>query len=168
MHSASRAMPALPGAHQSLVSSGEAAIFHARACSRPPDPMRRMCMKRRKHESPASRKGISTACHSGARVSANPESMTTPRLRLAAFAVTKKMAHFAFLFCANGPGAKRALGVWIPGLRLTAHPGMTSQVMPHCVCACGRSARLPNRTGCRAPMPAHSSGGSTCDSRTPR
>ena len=43
-HSASRAMPALPGAHQSLVTSGEAAIFHARACSRPPEPSRRMFM----------------------------------------------------------------------------------------------------------------------------
>src|ERR1700730_3172704 len=40
-HSASRAIPALPGAHQSLVTSGEAAIFHARACSRPPEPSRR-------------------------------------------------------------------------------------------------------------------------------
>src|SRR3979411_1464112 len=28
-HSASRAMPALPGAHQSLVTNGEAAIFQA-------------------------------------------------------------------------------------------------------------------------------------------
>src|SRR5664279_4049649 len=46
-HSASRAMPALPGAHQSFVSSGEAAIFHARACSRPPEPSRRMFMRRR-------------------------------------------------------------------------------------------------------------------------
>ena len=45
-HSASRAMPALPGAHHSLVTSGEAAIFHARACSRPPEPSRRMFMNR--------------------------------------------------------------------------------------------------------------------------
>src|SRR5476651_669699 len=45
-HSASRAMPALPGAHQSFVSSGEAAIFHARACSRPPEPSKRMCMRK--------------------------------------------------------------------------------------------------------------------------
>src|SRR6476659_5500828 len=44
-HSASRAMPALPGAHQSFVSNGEAALFHAKACSRPPDPSRRMCMR---------------------------------------------------------------------------------------------------------------------------
>ncbi len=44
-HSASRAMPALPGAHQSFVTSGEAAIFHASACSRPPEPSRRMCMR---------------------------------------------------------------------------------------------------------------------------
>ena len=44
-HSASLAMPALPGAHQSLVSSGDAAIFHASACSRPPEPRRRMFMK---------------------------------------------------------------------------------------------------------------------------
>src|SRR4029079_12682602 len=43
-HSASRAMPALPGAHHNLVRSGEAAIFHARACSRPPEPSRRMFM----------------------------------------------------------------------------------------------------------------------------
>src|SRR4029079_767123 len=43
-HSASLAMPAFPGAHQSLVSSGEAAVFHARACSRPPEPSRRMFM----------------------------------------------------------------------------------------------------------------------------
>src|SRR5215475_5477294 len=42
MHSASRAMPALPGAHHNFVSSGDAAIFHARACSRPPEPSRRM------------------------------------------------------------------------------------------------------------------------------
>src|SRR5882724_6850064 len=45
-HSASRAMPALPGAHQSFVTSGEAAIFHARACSRPPEPSRRMCIRK--------------------------------------------------------------------------------------------------------------------------
>ena len=43
-HSASCAMPALPGAHQSLVVSGEAAIFQASACSRPPEPRRRMFM----------------------------------------------------------------------------------------------------------------------------
>src|SRR3954453_5980138 len=43
-HSASLAMPALPGAHHNLVSSGDAAIFHARACSRPPEPSRRMFM----------------------------------------------------------------------------------------------------------------------------
>src|SRR3978361_680706 len=43
-HSASRAMPALPGAHHSLVSSGDAAIFQAKACSRPPEPRRRMCL----------------------------------------------------------------------------------------------------------------------------
>src|ERR1700731_251876 len=43
-HSASRAMPALPGAHHSFVTSGEAAIFHAKACSRPPEPSRRMFM----------------------------------------------------------------------------------------------------------------------------
>src|SRR5215213_9069147 len=45
-HSASRAIPALPGAHQSLVVSGEAAIFQASACSRPPEPSRRMFMGR--------------------------------------------------------------------------------------------------------------------------
>src|SRR5262249_51621349 len=52
-HSASRAIPALPGAHHSLVTSGEAAIFHASACSRPPEPSRRMCMACRCHESAA-------------------------------------------------------------------------------------------------------------------
>src|SRR6185295_3378500 len=41
-HSASRAIPALPGAHRSFVVSGEAAIFQASACSRPPEPMRRI------------------------------------------------------------------------------------------------------------------------------
>src|SRR3954471_11753703 len=45
-HSASRAIPALPGAHQNLVTRGEAAIFHARACSRPPEPSRRMCIRK--------------------------------------------------------------------------------------------------------------------------
>ncbi len=60
-HSASRAMPALPGAHQSLVTSGEAAIFQARACSRPPEPSRRMCMRWRSGcgRSPARLHGIS-------------------------------------------------------------------------------------------------------------
>src|SRR3954447_7957015 len=43
-HSASREMPALPGAHHNLVSNGDAAIFHASACSRPPEPRRRMFM----------------------------------------------------------------------------------------------------------------------------
>src|SRR3954454_16948799 len=43
-HSASREMPALPGAHHSFVSSGEAAIFQASACSRPPEPSRRTFM----------------------------------------------------------------------------------------------------------------------------
>src|SRR3982751_4042794 len=45
-HCASRAIPALPGAHQSFVTRGEAAIFHARACSRPPEPSRRMCIRK--------------------------------------------------------------------------------------------------------------------------
>src|SRR4051794_9478625 len=45
-HSASRAIPALPGAHHNFVSSGEAAIFHAKACSRPPEPSRRMFMEK--------------------------------------------------------------------------------------------------------------------------
>src|SRR5216684_1862288 len=39
-------MPALPGAHQSFVTKGDAAIFHARACSRPPEPSKRMCMRK--------------------------------------------------------------------------------------------------------------------------
>jgi len=34
----------IAGAHQSFVTSGEAAIFHASACSRPPEPSRRICM----------------------------------------------------------------------------------------------------------------------------
>src|ERR1700761_2778782 len=38
-------MPALPGAHQSLVTRGEDAIFHARACSRPPEPNRSIFMR---------------------------------------------------------------------------------------------------------------------------
>ena len=38
------AMPGLPGAHTSRVSSGDWAIFHASACSRPPDPTSRMFM----------------------------------------------------------------------------------------------------------------------------
>src|ERR1700752_4556739 len=45
-HSASFAMPALPGVHQSLVVSGEAAIFQASACSRPPEPRSRIFMGR--------------------------------------------------------------------------------------------------------------------------
>src|SRR5438046_1918947 len=44
-HSASWAMPALPGAHHSFVTSGEAAIFHANACSRPPEPITRIFME---------------------------------------------------------------------------------------------------------------------------
>src|SRR3954447_9200832 len=43
-HSASRAMPALPGAHHNFVVSGEPAIFQASACSRPPPPRRRIFM----------------------------------------------------------------------------------------------------------------------------
>src|SRR5581483_7552732 len=39
-------MPALPGAHQSFVNRGDAAIFQARACSRPPEPRRRMFMRK--------------------------------------------------------------------------------------------------------------------------
>src|SRR6201999_1581946 len=56
-HSASRAIPALPGAHHSLVTSGEAAIFQARACSRPPEPSRRMCMPCRMPKNCLPRKG---------------------------------------------------------------------------------------------------------------
>ena len=33
------------GAHQSFVTKGDAEIFHAKACSRPPEPSRRMCMR---------------------------------------------------------------------------------------------------------------------------
>src|SRR5690606_20234563 len=40
------AMPGLPGAATRRVSLGEAAIFQARACSRPPDPTSRMFMAR--------------------------------------------------------------------------------------------------------------------------
>jgi hypothetical protein len=38
----SRAMPALPGAQKSRRTSGLDVIFHASACSRPPEPRRRM------------------------------------------------------------------------------------------------------------------------------
>jgi hypothetical protein len=38
MHSASSAIPALPGAQKSLVVSGEAALAQHSACSRPPEP----------------------------------------------------------------------------------------------------------------------------------
>src|SRR6266700_2770955 len=43
--SASWAIPAFPGAHQSRVTSGEAAIFQASACSRPPEPSKRICIR---------------------------------------------------------------------------------------------------------------------------
>jgi hypothetical protein len=43
-HSASCAMPALPGAQNSRSASGLAAIFQASACSRPPEPSSRMFM----------------------------------------------------------------------------------------------------------------------------
>ncbi len=45
-HSASRAIPALPGAQYSLSHSGEAAIFQHRACSRPPPPTTSIFMVR--------------------------------------------------------------------------------------------------------------------------
>ena len=45
-HSASAAIPALPGMHQSFVTSGDAAIFQHSACSRPPEPRTRIFMKR--------------------------------------------------------------------------------------------------------------------------
>ena len=38
----SRAVPALPGATNTLATRGDCAIFHASACSRPPPPMTRM------------------------------------------------------------------------------------------------------------------------------
>src|SRR5438270_5231365 len=41
-HSASSAMPALPGAQYTRSTNGEAAIAQASACSRPPDPTTRM------------------------------------------------------------------------------------------------------------------------------
>ena len=44
-HSASCAMPALPGAQISRPVSGLAASFQASACSRPPEPRRRMFMR---------------------------------------------------------------------------------------------------------------------------
>ena len=44
-HSATWAMPGLPGAHQSFVSSGLAAIAQHSACSRPPDPITRTRMQ---------------------------------------------------------------------------------------------------------------------------
>src|SRR5829696_5984563 len=40
--SVSRAIPALPGALHRRSTRGLAPIFHASACSRPPDPSRRM------------------------------------------------------------------------------------------------------------------------------
>src|SRR5262252_1768179 len=43
--SQSLAMPALPGAQKSRATSGLAAIFQASACSRPPEPRRRMFMR---------------------------------------------------------------------------------------------------------------------------
>src|SRR5262249_28948941 len=39
LDSFSRAMPALPGAHQSWVAWGDWASFHTKACSRPPEPI---------------------------------------------------------------------------------------------------------------------------------
>ena len=36
------AMPGLPGAMRSSVQRGDWRFFHARACSRPPEPMRRI------------------------------------------------------------------------------------------------------------------------------
>jgi exodeoxyribonuclease VII large subunit len=44
-HSASSAMPALPGAAQSFVSSGDLDRAQARACSRPPPPTSRTFMR---------------------------------------------------------------------------------------------------------------------------
>ena len=44
-HSATGAMPGLPGAHHSLVNSGLAAIAQQSACSRPPDPITRTRMQ---------------------------------------------------------------------------------------------------------------------------
>ena len=46
--SPSRAMPALPGAQKSRSTSGLAAIFQASACSRPPEPRRRMFIRGRR------------------------------------------------------------------------------------------------------------------------
>ena len=45
-HVATCAMPGLPGAAYSAVQRGEAARARAKACSRPPEPMRRMRMGR--------------------------------------------------------------------------------------------------------------------------
>ncbi len=39
---ASRAVPALPGATNTLATRALCAIFHANACSLPPEPMTRM------------------------------------------------------------------------------------------------------------------------------
>ena len=41
------AMPALPGAHHICVTCGDCASFHTRACSRPPEPMTRIFMKKK-------------------------------------------------------------------------------------------------------------------------
>ena len=52
-------MPGLPGAHTRRVSRGDWAIFQARACSRPPDPMSRIFMIRLSRAAPhPSRRGL--------------------------------------------------------------------------------------------------------------
>ena len=49
-HSASRSwpIPALPGAHQICVACGDWASFHTKACSRPPEPITSIFMKKRR------------------------------------------------------------------------------------------------------------------------
>ena len=63
-----------------------------------------------------------------------------------------------------------------PGPRLAAERGLLRGVVevhsrvptPRFVCASGRSARLPNKTGCRASARSRWRAGSTCGSRIPR
>src|SRR5207244_13171310 len=66
----------------------------------------------------------------------------------------------------NPPTSSSVLGT-NGGLRF-ANPPYGSLVTPRSSCACGRSARPPNRRASRASAQSHWRGGSTCGSRTPR
>jgi len=52
--------------------------------------------------------------------------------------------------------------------RRALHRVRDTKTKPHCACACGRSADLPNRRESPASARWHWRGGSTCGSRTPR